>query len=680
MKIINFKSKASGESGMVSAVTIVTLFVLSILLAVWQILYNQGSSLVSGVPVFLPLVQAVLLLLVIVFGVLLYNVRYKSILGQDVMGMTDQGVNLSFSNTENFLGAAAGGIIRFNSLFEVEYINTAALTIIGSKGDDVRGESIYRLLTNYNSKSGHFILKDALEEQFERETTPSEFSEITLLNLEGEKRYLKLKTAPVQNNNGTIEYVILIMQDLTEEKQKMNQLYRQASVDSLTGLKNRHSFQQSLDELLAINTGGTERHVLCYMDLDHFKVVNDVCGHAAGDELLKQIADIFSKSVRSSDTLARVGGDEFAILLPQCDIETSKRICNRIIEDIHNYRFTWQQNSFSVGVSIGALEFDSKCRVSDRSDLMIRVDQACYKAKQNGRNQLYVEDLNSVSAQSDNKRAQEEDSWDQSINQALKSDQFVLFIQPIICLDKTDSCANDQYEVLVRMKHQGELLSPGSFLPSADRLGLMSTIDRWVVSKTVETIAENDNGQAKQRGSLFTINIAADTVLDNSFVPFVEALLDDKKVDPALLCFEISESVALANFAETQRILKQLSELGCSGSLDDFGSGFSSLNYLRDLTLQYLKIDGSFIRNMSKNRIDAAMVEGVNKVGQVMNLQTIAELVENEITVKLLQKMGVDYAQGYHCGKPFPMSNIYSYNTVDKKRKAIKTPSDLALG
>ena len=668
MKIINFKNKVSEESGMVSAVTIVILFVFSILLAVWQILYNQGSSLVSGTPVFLPLLQAVLLLLVIVFGVLLYNSRYKSILSQDVMGMTDQGVNLSFSNTESFLGAAAGGIVRLNPSFEVEYINVAALTIIGAKGSNVRGESIYRLITNYNSKSGHFILKDTLEEQFKKETTPSEFSEITLLNLEGEERYLKLKTAPVQNNNGTIEYVILIMQDLTEEKQKMKQLYRQASVDSLTGLKNRHSFQKSLDELLAKSTGGTDRHVLCYMDLDHFKVVNDVCGHAAGDELLKQIADIFSKSVRSSDTLARVGGDEFAILLPQCDIETSKRICHRIIEDIHHYRFTWQQNNFSVGVSIGALEFDSKYRVSERSDLMIRVDQACYKAKQNGRNQLYIEDLSRELAES-NKKEQQQDNWDQSINEALKSDQFVLFIQPIVCLDKTDTCINDQYEVLVRMKHQGTLLSPGSFLPSADRLGLMSTIDRWVVSKTVETIAANDDGQVKQRGNLFTINIAADTVLDNSFVPFVGALLDDKKVDPSLLCFEISESVALANFAETQKILKQLSELGCSGSLDDFGSGFSSLNYLRDLTLKYLKIDGSFIRNMSKNRIDAAMVEGVNKVGQVMNLQTIAELVENEITVKLLQKMGVDYAQGYHCGKPFPMSNIYSHNTVDKNKK-----------
>jgi Amt family ammonium transporter len=600
---------------------------------------------------------------VIVFGVLLYKVRYQSILSQDVMGMTDQGVDVSFSNTENFLGAAAGGIIRLNSLFEVEYINAAALTILGYPNKDARGESIYRLIKKYNSKNGRFILKDALEEQFKTVQAPSEFSEITLLNLCGERRYLKLKTASVQNNQGTIDYVILILQDLTEEKKRMNQLYRQASVDSLTGLRNRHSFQRSLDELLAVSTASTERHVLCYMDLDHFKVVNDVCGHAAGDELLTQIADIFSKSVRSSDKLARVGGDEFAILLPQCEIETSKKIFNRILNDVNNYRFTWQQNSFSVGVSIGVIEFDSKCRLSERSDLMERVDQACYKAKQNGRNQLYIQNEEDDSSRSKSDTIDRNDSWDESINQTLKNNQFVLFIQPIVCLDTTDSCANDQYEVLVRMKHQGELLSPGSFLPSAERLGLMVTIDRWVVSKTVETIAKNMLGQARlqgQRDKLFTINISSYTVLDTSVVPFVSVLLSDKNVDPSLLCFEISESVALANFSQTQTILQNLSELGCSGSLDDFGSGFSSLNYLRDLTLQYLKIDGSFIRNMSKNRIDAAMVEGVNKVGQVMNLRTIAELVENEITVKLLKKMGVDYAQGYHCGKPFPMNEVYS--------------------
>ena len=641
--------------GRVSVVSIATLFVLSLLLATWQVLYNQGNSLVSGIPVFLPLLQAVLLLLVLVFGAILFRGRYKSILSQDVMGITSQDVNMSFANTENFLSAAAGGIIRINESFKVEYINATAMNILGYKGGDLRGELIYTLINKYESKRANFVLKDALEKQFHNEITPSGFNDITLFNNENEQRYIKLKTAPVQDSKGKVTFVILIMQDLTEEKKMMSQLYRQASVDSLTGLINRHSFQRSLDNLLSNSTGTTQRHVLCYMDLDHFKVVNDVCGHAAGDELLKQVSDIFSKSVRTSDKLARVGGDEFAVLLPKCELETSRRICNRILEDIRNYRFTWQQNSFSVGVSIGAIEFDSTCKVSDRSELMIKVDKACYKAKQGGRNQLYIENMGDKPIDANNAEKEKTENWDRSINQALKSDQFVLYIQPIVSLDESDPDSSDQYEVLVRMKHEGELLSPGSFLPSAERLGLMSKIDRWVVGKTIDFIALNHQGE---KNRLFTINISADTVLDASFISFVSTLLDDKAVDPSNLCFEISESVALANFSETQGMLKKLSGLGCSGSLDDFGSGFSSLSYLRDLSLQYLKIDGTFIRNMSKNRIDAAMVDGVNKVGQVMNLRTVAELVENEITVKLLQKMGVNYAQGYHCGKPFPIEDI----------------------
>lgn len=639
----------------ISIATIAALFVLSLLLATWQVLYNQGSDLVSGIPVFFPLLQAVLLLLVVIFGVMLYRGRYKLIISQDVMGITSPDISMSFVNTENFLSAAAGGIIRINKSFRVEYINATAMNILGYKGGDLREESIYTLISQYESKNGSFILNDALEKQFHNGITPSTFNDITLFNHENEQRYIKLKTAPVQDSRGRVTYVILIIQDLTEEKKKMSQLYRQASVDSLTGLINRHSFQQSLDTLLSISTGTTQRHVLCYMDLDHFKVVNDVCGHAAGDELLKQVSDIFSKSVRASDKLARVGGDEFAILLPQCELETSRRICNRILEDIRNYRFTWQQNSFSVGVSIGAIEFDSSYKVADRSELMIKVDKACYKAKQSGRNQLYIQDIDDPTETKNDEDEKIAENWDASINQSLKKDQFALYIQPIVPLDKNNPDTSNQYEVLVRMKHEGKLLSPGSFLPSAERLGLMSKIDRWVVEKTINIIAEN---KPEQKKYLFTINISADTVLDISFVSFVSMLLDDKGIDPAILCFEISESVALANFAETQLMLKKLSELGCSGSLDDFGSGFSSLSYLRDLTLRYLKIDGSFIRNMSKNRIDAAMVDGVNKVGQVMNLHTIAELVENEITVALLQKMGVDYAQGYHCGKPFPIEDI----------------------
>lgn len=645
MKIINSMMRGGD---LMSVVMMSALFVFSILLSVWQMLYNEGSRFVSGIPIYLPLLQAVLLLLVIVFGMIFYRIRHKSIMSQDVMGATDQGINLSFINTENFLGAAAGGIVRFNSLLEVEYINDAALSILGFKGNAV-GCTVKELITNYESQKDGFVLRECLAKQFSS-LSPSVFEDISLTNLAGDKLHIKLKTAPIQSKQGNVHYVILIIQDLTEEKKKLSQLYRQASVDSLTGLMNRHSFQADLDELLASATGS--RHVLAYMDLDHFKVVNDVCGHAAGDMLLKQISGIFSKSVRASDKLARVGGDEFAILLPQCEIDISRRIFNRILEDVNKYRFTWDQNSFSVGVSIGAVEFDARHRVSDRAELMVSVDKACYKAKQNGRNQVFIQGL--FESELDDTSKQDE-NWDQSINNALKKNQFSLYIQPIISLAEESSVdACEQYEVLVRMEHEGELLSPGSFLPSAERLGLMSKIDRWVVSKVVEMVASHN----EKKNRLFTINISADTVMDVSFVPFVKSLIDDKNIGASLLCFEISESVALANFVETQSTLQSLADMGCSGSLDDFGSGFSSLNYLRDLSLEYLKIDGSFIRNMSKNRVDAAMVDGVNKVGQVMNLRTVAELVENEITVRLLQKMGVDYAQGYHCGKPFPIEDV----------------------
>ena len=285
MKIINSIKRANGDGDMISVVSIVTLFVFSLLIAIWQILSNKGSDLVSNVPVFLPLLQAILLLLVIVFGTILYNLRYRSILNKDVMGVSDQNVNVAVANTESFLDAAAGGIIRLNPAFAVEYINDAAATILGFKGDfKEEGLSIYDLIKDYEDNKGHFILKRVLEQQFKSKSIPSVFYKLTLVNLKGEQRYVKIKTVPVKNNRGNVRYIIVILQDLTEERRMISQLYRQASVDSLTGLMNRHSFQRALDELLSNATHTTERHVLCYMDLDHFKVVNDVCGHAAGDE------------------------------------------------------------------------------------------------------------------------------------------------------------------------------------------------------------------------------------------------------------------------------------------------------------------------------------------------------------------------------------------------------------
>jgi Amt family ammonium transporter len=393
---------------------------------------------------------------------------------------------------------------------------------------------------------------------------------------------------------------------------------------------------------------------LCYLDLDHFKTVNDVCGHAAGDELLKQVADLFSRRVRSTDKLARTGGDEFAILLVGCGVGRAKKVLERILEDVQAYRFTWNQNTFQVGVSIGVIEFDSSSRVTDMGGLMLNADEACYMAKKLGRNQLYIQDGSDASPETEKEKSTD---WEGLLNSALKYDGFTLYVQPIVPLQGVDESADCQYEVLIRMLLDGEMLSPGSFMPAAQRLGLMGAIDRWVVEKAVRGIASGNFLSNKKQ--IFTINLSADSVNDDTFADYVQAILDDNNVPASMLCFEVSESVVLANFMKAQVLFNNLVEIGASGSLDDFGSGISSLSYLRDLPVSYLKIDGGFIRSMSKNRIDAAMVDAVNKVGQVMNLKTIAESVENDITKQLLKRMGVDYAQGYHCGKPLAFEDIY---------------------
>ena len=638
----------------VPIMTLVLLVVLSILLAGWQFL---DVSEVSGFQVYLPMLQSVLLLIVVTLGVAFYKIKSDSMRSQDILGLTHEASRLSFKNTEALLGATAGGVIRVNRQFQAEYLSDVATLITGWSSEEAAGRPISDVVNLQGGRSAD-TLSQIIEDQFSKMDSMFDLHDVKLLSHRSESKYVKIKTAPVQSEDGEIEYVALVLQDVTADRVAMEELYNQASRDSLTGLYNRKSFQEFLEKALAEGQEKKNVNVLCYMDLDHFKTVNDVCGHAAGDELLKQVADLFSKRVRSTDCLARTGGDEFAILLVGCGVNRAKVILERILEDIQGYRFSWSQNTFQVGVSLGAVGFDSTYRVTDMGRLMLSADEACYTAKKLGRNQLYVKDNDSRDELSKDMQDQGE-NWEMVLNGALKHDGFTLFVQPIVPLQAEGECKERQFEVLVRLPHEGEVLSPGSFMPAAQRLGLMGSLDRWVVDKTINNIANGDFIADKAVKQIFTINLSADSVNDESFVSFVRAVLEDRNVPASFLCFEISESIVLANFMRSQVLLDELIELGACGSLDDFGSGISSLSYLRDLPVSYLKIDGGFIRSMSKNRVDAAMVDAVNKVGQVMKLATIAESVETDITKQLLKRMGVDYAQGYHCGKPIAFENIY---------------------
>lgn len=649
MKVRNVREEASNA---MPVVTLVLMVLLSLLLAGWQLLEVKE---VSGVQIYLPMVQAVLLLIAVILGVAFYKIKTDSLRSQDVLGLTHGGSTLSFKNTEAVLGAAAGGVIRVNRELQAEYLSEVASVLTGWSVKDAQNRPIQDVV-NVQGVRAIDTLKQIIDDQFLKPDSIFDLHDVKILTKNSEAKYVKFKTAPVHDSDGEIEYVALVIQDVTDDRAAMQELYNQASRDSLTGLYNRKSFQDFLETALSEDSSVKKTNVLCYMDLDHFKTVNDVCGHAAGDELLKQIADLFSKRVRSTDRLARTGGDEFAILLMGCSVERAKTIFVRILEDVQGYRFTWNQNTFQVGVSMGALEFDSNYRVTDMGSLMLSADEACYTAKKLGRNQLYIKDASEATVHS---KVDSGENWEAVLNNALKNDAFSLYVQPIVPLQAEVLLKERQYEVLIRLPHEGEILSPGSFMPAAQRLGLMGALDRWVVEKTIRNIASGNYVDGENRKQLFTVNLSADSVNDEEFIGFVGRMLKDYAVPASILCFEISESIVLANFMRSQVLLNELVDIGASGSLDDFGSGISSLSYLRDLPVSYLKIDGTFIRNMSKNRVDAAMVDAVNKVGQVMNLSTIAESVENDITKQLLKRMGVNYAQGYHCGKPIEFDQIH---------------------
>ncbi len=639
-----------GQSNTIPVMTLVLLVTLSLILAGLQ-LFDFAS--LTGIQVYLPMIQSVLLLIAVTLSVVYYKIKTQSLESQDVLGLTHGASQLSLKNTEAVLGATVGGVIRVNRQYEAEYLSDAACKLTGWSADDAKGQSIESVVTLQGLRA-EGSLQQIIADQFHSPESVLDLHDVKMVTKNADSKYVRLKTVPVQSDSGVIDYVALVIQDVTDDRAAMEDLYQQASRDSMTGLLNRKSFQEALKDVLATGQEDKTVNVLCYLDLDHFKTVNDVCGHAAGDELLKQVADLFSRRVRSTDKLARTGGDEFAILLVGCGVQRAQKVLERILLDVQTYRFTWNQNTFQVGVSIGVIEFDSTSRVPDMGRLMLSADEACYMAKKLGRNQLYIQDDSNKPAETEKEKSTD---WESIINSALKYDGFSLYVQPIVPLLGLDESEGCQYEVLIRMPHEGEVLSPGSFMPAAQRLGLMGSIDRWVVEKAVKNIA-GGNFIAKEK-QVFTVNLSADSVSDDSFVEYLQAVLKDNNVPASMLCFEVSESVVLANFMKAQALFNNLVEIGASGSLDDFGSGISSLSYLRDLPVSYLKIDGAFIRSMSKNRIDAAMVDAVNKVGQVMKLKTIAESVEDDITKQLLKRMGVDYAQGYHCGKPIAFENIY---------------------
>jgi diguanylate cyclase (GGDEF)-like protein len=445
-----------------------------------------------------------------------------------------------------------------------------------------------------------------------------------------------------------IERELRDAQTRAEHKQARETIEHMAFHDALTGLANRFEFEDQLRRVLETTPHG-RIHALLYLDMDQFKVINDTCGHVAGDELLRQVATLLKTPIRGADVLARLGGDEFGVLLKECTLEHAKRIGERMLELVRDFRFTWQGKSFNIGASIGLVMLDRPGLTL--ADVLRHADMACYAAKDKGRNRIQVYLPDSLEL----RRLHGDMEWVNRINRALEQDHFELHHQRIVSLDGHNpaNCC----EFLVRMKESasGELILPGLFLPAAERYGLMPAMDRWVVSRCFSHLADcRVKGRILGDGIAF-INLSGATLSDEQFLPFVKAGLEQHGVPASSVCFEVTETAAIANLSNALVFIEGVKALGCYVALDDFGAGLSSFSYLKTLPADFLKIDGAFIRDMLDDPMDAAIVEAINNIGHVAGLKTIAEFVESKAIQDRLKSIGVDYLQGYGIHRPEPV-------------------------
>ena len=456
-------------------------------------------------------------------------------------------------------------------------------------------------------------------------------------------------TARLVENELQESSLLIVYEDITETRLLNEQIAYQADHDALTGLANRNKFDRYLKRAITLAQQHNSEHVLCYLDLDQFKVVNDTCGHLAGDELLRQLGDMLRTHVRQSDFVARLGGDEFGILMYNCSPQQALLACEKLRELIKDFTFAWEDRSFTIGVSIGVSPISI---VSGNAvDLLKEADAACYAAKEKGRNRVHL------FSPDDEELAirQGEMQWVEKIRSGLERKRFVLYGQPIVPLQDTGEGLH--FEALLRYRDdRGNIIPPGAFLPAAERYNLASELDRWIISNLLEWLSSRPD--FLNTLSLCSVNLSGLSLTDESMLKFISSQFKRWNVPTNKLCFEITETAAISNLSHATHFINQLKEQGCLFSLDDFGSGLSSFAYLKHLPVDYLKIDGLFVKDILVDEVDLAMVKSINEVGHVMNKKTIAEFVENEAIFNLLKSLGIDYAQGYGIGKPVPLANL----------------------
>ena len=554
------------------------------------------------------------------------------------------------------LGSIGDGVITTDLNGNIEYMNTVAEQSTGWKLQDARSKpmsEVFRLIEEKSLEPPPDPAALCLEQG---KSTMLAGHLLLLHRYRNQRLSVEVNASPIRDSNADITGVVLVFHDVTELRGLAKKMSYQATHDSLTGLLNRREFENRVKQ--AIDNARTEdvRHAVCYVDLDNFKVVNDTSGHFAGDELLKQLTIKLRMELREADTLARLGGDEFGILLEGCSMENAREPAEAIRKVVEDFRFVWDNRSFRIGASIGLVQITQDS--GTLTDLLSAADSACYIAKDQGRNRVHVYQPDDEAVSERHGQMQ----WVQRIQDVLEQDRFRLFFQPIAKLNRAANEKNLTHgEVLLRMLDENnKIVGPGSFIPAAERYQLMPAIDRWVVSNTFQVLAL-DKEKVNDHVSSCCINLSGQSLSDIRFMDFLIDEINNSGVPPEILVFEITETAVIANLCNASKLIYTLREMGCRFALDDFGVGLSSFGYLKNLAVDYLKLDGCFVKNMVSDNIDHAMVQAINQIGHTMDIKTIAEFVEDEATLEAVRSVGVDYAQGYVIAKPMPIE-IALYN------------------
>ncbi len=548
------------------------------------------------------------------------------------------------------LDSLGEGIITTDVTGRIDYLNHAAEQLIGVSGADAIGKTITEIITLVD-ETDRRSLGDPVRQCLSTQTKVTVGRRGLMISRDGaDERSVELTVTPLKGHHkADLAGTVIAVRDVSELRGITRQMSYQASHDALTGLVNRREFERRLEEALESTHANSVRHVLCYLDLDRFKLVNDSCGHMAGDTMLREVAAILKSAVRDSDTVGRLGGDEFGLMLSGCPLDKARQIADDVVRKVSEYRFVWKDKIFNIGVSIGLVEISRESGLAD--EIMSAADSACYVAKKQG-NHVHVYSARDESVA----RHRGEIHWLQRLQTALKDNRFELMAQPIIAT--APSAQGPALEVLLRLQDDAIPggISPSEFVRAAERYRLMADVDRWVVQAALTALGRGAIRVPPERS--IAINLSGQTLGDPLFLEFVVDVLDRTGVVADQVCFEVTENAVITNIEHAQRFIGVLHGMGCRFALDDFGRGLSSFGNLKNLSLDYLKIDGSFIRNLAMDSVNQAMVAAMIKLARTLNFQVVAEQVEDVGAFEAATRMGVDFVQGYHLGRPQPLVRV----------------------